>query len=117
MGGEANMIEHYEFGEIRVDGDTYTNDILILPNKKILAWWRRSGHKVINDDLAEVYKHKPEVLIIGTGRYGIVQVTDEVYEYCFTHNIRLIVKDTIAAIKIYNKDASKSKAAGFHLTC
>jgi len=111
------MIEGYEFGKIVVDGETYTNDILILPNKKILAWWRGSGHKVVNQDLEKVYEQKPEVLIIGTGRYGVMRVTDEVYEYCASLNIRLIVKDTVSAIETYNREASKSKAAGFHLTC
>ncbi len=111
------MIEHYEFGKIVVNTQTYTTDIIILPNNQILSWWRKSGHNVVNEDLEKIYKSKPEIIILGTGKYGIMKVSDEVYQYCRKHNIKLIAKDTQAAIEIFNNEKSTSKSAGFHLTC
>jgi len=38
------MIESYKFGEILIDGVTYTSDVIIYPDSVDFKWWRKEGH-------------------------------------------------------------------------
>ncbi len=110
-------IEDYEFGKMVINGNKYTNDVIILPDGKIISWWRKSGHDVVNEDLEKIYQSNPSVIILGTGWSGLMKASPEVAEYCESHSIKLIVDTSEKAVKIYNEDESVDKAAGFHLTC
>jgi hypothetical protein len=46
-------IDQYEFGRIVVDGREETRDLIILPGRVVRNWWRRDGHALVLDDLAE----------------------------------------------------------------
>lgn len=37
-------IENYNFGEIKIDGKTYTSDVIIYKDKVEDSWWRKEGH-------------------------------------------------------------------------
>ena len=47
-------IDQYEFGRIVVDGRQETKDLIVLPGRVVRNWWRRDGHALVLDDLAEV---------------------------------------------------------------
>jgi hypothetical protein len=47
-------IDHYEFGRIVIDGREETRDLIILPDRMVLNWWRQEGHALVVDDLGEV---------------------------------------------------------------
>ena len=112
------MIESYAFGRMDVDGHTYTSDLIIFPDRVDDSWWRKSGHKLCLEDIADVLKEKPEVLVVGTGFYGIVRVEEEVKSQALSQGIELIIAKTKEAVQSYNKFASKKKTIGaFHLTC
>lgn len=111
------MIDSYSFGRIVIDGKTYTSDVIIYPDKIDDNWWRESGHLVQREDLGDVLKYKPEVLIIGTGAHGLMKVTDDTGQLVKSKGIRLITKETEEACKTYNKLKEKKKVAALHLTC
>ena len=46
------MIEEYKFGFIRIDGEEYRRDLVILPDKIIPDWWREKGHRLSLDGKA-----------------------------------------------------------------
>ncbi|MBC7232351.1 MAG: ribonuclease H-like domain-containing protein [Chloroflexi bacterium] len=111
-------IESYSFGRITIDGKTYTADVLILPDGVRPGWWRKEGHKLHQEDLTEVIEARPQVLVIGTGNVGLMQVPQEVLDYLATHGIRAEVERTAAACKRYNELAQSERvAAALHLTC
>lgn len=111
-------IESYSFGKIVIDGKEYTSDLIILPEKIKPNWWRKSGHKLCKEDIEEVLKEEIEVLIVGKGMSGIMEVLPEVVELLKSKNIELIAKDTKVACEIFNKiSESKKVAAVLHLTC
>jgi len=112
------VIEHYDFGEMIVDGKRYTSDLIIFPGRIKSNWWRREGHKLHIDDLREVINEKPEILVVGTGYSGIMKVPRETIEYVEKEGIKIIVKPTPEAYKIFNDLSKKHNVVGaFHLTC
>lgn len=112
------MIDAYDFGRIVVDGKAYTGDVIIFPNRVKANWWRKEGHALHIEDIESVVKEKPEVLIVGTGKYGILKVLLETREYIESKGITLIVEPTDKACEVYNKISRAKKAvAALHLTC
>jgi hypothetical protein len=112
------MIESYAFGRMDVDGRTYTSDLIIFPDRVNDSWWRKYGHNLCLEDIEDVLKEKPEVLVIGTGFYGIMSVEKEVKSHLQSQGIELIIAKTEKAVQSFNESASKKKTAGaFHLTC
>lgn len=112
------MIESYAFGRMDVDGHTYTSDLIIFPDRVNDSWWRKSGHNLCLEDIEDVLKEEPEVLVVGTGFYGIVSVEEEVKSQAQSQGIEFIIEKTKKAVQSFNKFASKKKTIGaFHLTC
>lgn len=115
------MIDSYDFGLIVVKGKRYTSDVIVFPEKVIDKWWRKEGHRIYVDDLKEVFSHAPlpEVLVVGTGHYGLVKVMPEVEKALETHKVKSIIQPTKEAYKTFNElcRAGKRVVGVFHLTC
>jgi len=71
------MIESYSFGRMKIDGITYTSDVIVLADRVKSDWWRIEGHRLDVEDLLEVFKAKPEIFVVGTGYYGLMKVLPE----------------------------------------
>ena len=83
-----------------------------------MEWWRKDGHVLHVEDVKLIVEEKPEVLIIGTGKYGIVKVSPQTREYIGSKGIALIVEQTEQAREIYNRiSQAKKVVAALHLTC
>jgi len=113
------MIENYSFGQILIDGKKYNSDLIIFDDHIYDSWWRREGHNLHIDDIQEIINKKPEVLIVGTGYYGLMKVPEELIKYVNSSGIeKVIVKKTKDACDEYNTLYKKKKViAAFHLTC
>lgn len=112
------QIESYRFGRLVVDGEAYTNDLILLPNRVISDWWRERGHRLSAEDLEKVLEAQPEVLVVGTGAHGMMKVPAETRQAVKEAGIELKVTDTGDAWILYNDEQSQRDAAGaFHLTC
>jgi len=111
-------ITHYSFGRITVDGQTYTSDIIIFPDRIKSSWWRLEGHLLQIPDLKEVIDARPDVLIVGTGYYGTMKVPDETLSHLRSQGIDVHVHDSKKAVELFNKIPSEKNAvAALHLTC
>jgi hypothetical protein len=114
----APKIEAYRFGHLVVDGETHSKDLIILPDRVVSGWWRQEGHVVHPDDLAVVFDADPEILIVGQGAYGRMQVTSEANQSLQAANIKLVALPTEQACQTYNQmRAHRRVAAALHLTC
>ena len=112
------MIESYGFGRMRIDGVTYTSDLIIFSDHVKSDWWRIEGHKLHVEDLAEVLEAKPETLVVGTGYYGLMKVLPDTESHLRAEGIRLIAERTGKAYKICNDLSRSGRVVGaFHLTC
>ncbi|MBC8384206.1 MAG: hypothetical protein H8E57_01655 [Candidatus Cloacimonetes bacterium] len=111
-------IDSYSFGKIKINGKDHTADLIIFTNRINSKWWRKEGHLVRLEDLEEVLVERPEILIIGSGYYGLMRVDDNVVEKFGNDNISVIVLKTQNAVDRYNSLFKKKKvAAALHLTC
>ena len=114
----VNIVDSYQFGQVVVNGKKYTSDVIIFPHRVIDSWWRKSGHQLCLDDIAEVLAENPEVLVVGTGASGLVKVLPEVKQSLEDQGIKLIAQPTSEACNIYNQLChSQRVVAALHLTC
>ena len=112
------MIESYDFGRMKIQGQTYTSDLILFPDKIKDSWWRETGHTLSLKDVEDVFQENPEVLVIGTGYYGLMKIEEEVKEHAKANGITLVVEKTEKSVQSYNTIAAKKKTVGaFHLTC
>ena len=60
----------------------------------------------------------PEVLIVGTGAFGVMEVLPEVRQSLEAQGIKLIAQPTDEACNIYNQLCQSQRVvAAFHLAC
>lgn len=113
------MIEFYDFGVIVVDGKRYTNDVIVFLDRVKAGWWRREGHRLAIEDLQEVLKAEPQVVVVGTGYSGLMKVPNEVKQHLDQHGIRLVTERTGDATRTFNKlaESGEKVVAALHLTC
>jgi len=112
------MISSYSFGNRIIDNQRYTNDLIIFPDHITSNWRRKTGHLLIEDDIAEILDYKPKVLIIGTGASGLMKVDDKLKEKLKILGIEFIIKKTAEAVEEYNRIYKDKKVvAALHLTC
>ncbi|RLI77905.1 hypothetical protein DRP05_08935 [Archaeoglobales archaeon] len=111
------MIDHYSFGKIVVNGKTYTSDVIVFKDRVRDNWWRKEGHRVYLEDIEEILKAKPDIVVFGTGAYGRVVVDREVIKKLEEMGAEVIVEETSKAIKTFNKFKDKNVVLAAHLTC
>lgn len=111
-------ITHYSFGTITIDGQTFTSDVIIYPDRVESKWRRIEGHLLQIEDLADIMIAKPSVLVIGTGASGLMKVPGNTLEYLKSNGVEVHIHDTKKAVEIFNKISSDKPAiAALHLTC
>ncbi|MFO7555981.1 MAG: MTH938/NDUFAF3 family protein [Desulfobacterales bacterium] len=113
------MIEAFSFGNIVVNGKAYTDDIKIIQGKVVPTWWRKSGHRVDIDDIRDIIDARPNILVLGKGKPGMMKSTRSLCEFLKGKDIELIEEKTSKAIKTFNRlfKEGKNVCAGFHLSC
>jgi hypothetical protein len=110
-------IDDYSFGRIVISGTTYTKDVIILPDRVFHPWWRKEGHYLQWDDLKEILNRPVEVLYIGRGYSGVMQVPESLVERLREKGIDVVVGRTTEVVNKFNADPRPNKAAALHLTC
>ena len=115
------MIDKYTFGLVVVGGREYDYDVEVRWTGEVLRWWRKEGHIFDVEDVKRAVAKNPDVIILGTGAYGVAQVTEECKDFIKQKNIELFIDKTNEAVKKFNTiQASKEKKkviALLHLTC
>ncbi|MFH1943313.1 MAG: MTH938/NDUFAF3 family protein [bacterium] len=114
------MIDSYGFGHIVVDKIPYKNDVIVFTDRVQTEWWRKEGHKLQLEDIeGALDEAQPRALIVGTGKFGIMNVCDDVKKFLIERSITLYAEPTEKAVKIYNRlILTDDKILGvFHLTC
>ncbi len=118
-GGGRNHIDAYSYGRIRVSGDDFDNDLIVFPDKVEPYWRRREAHLLSIADLDTVIDYAPELLVVGTGTAGRLQLEPSARELLRQKGISCIDEHTDLAWQIFNDEIERdTKVVGaFHLTC
>jgi len=111
-------IDSYEFGRMVVDGQAYTSDLILFPDRVDASWWRAQGHRLCLEDLDAALSAKPDILVIGTGYSGAMEVPDEVRQAIIQKGITLHIARSGEAVGLISSlPRGKKVVAAFHLTC
>jgi len=113
------MIECYRFGSMIVNGVQYLADLKIIKGKVIPNWWRKQRHVVGPDDVADIIQASPQILVVGKGSPGLMEVDPKLRNILDRESIELIELPTSEAVIRFNQLWSEGRdvAGAFHLTC
>lgn len=116
-------IDHTDFGTITIEGTVFDHDVLILPSgevkkrkKKLSKAIYGTSHVLSLDEAKYVYEPGSARLIIGTGQYDNVRLSDEAADYFRRRHCRVDLAPTPTAIQIWN-EARGAVLGLFHITC
>jgi len=112
-------IDTLAFGSIVIDGREYTSDLTIYPDGRIVPYWRRKrGHRLSSDDINSLIVSQPEIIIAGTGVYGLVKPEKDLRKSFQDKGIVFFSARNKKAMELFNDLSSRSRiGACFHLTC
>lgn len=111
-------IDRYEFGVIVIDGQTFKNDVLIWPGQIKSDWWRKVSHFLQLDDVAPALSANPQVLVVGMGEPGRMEVDPALAAYLKDRGVELMAHSTREACRVINDLSGRRRlAAALHLTC
>jgi hypothetical protein len=116
----VSRIEDYSFGRIEIDGVEHTKDVIVLPDRVVGNWWRREGHSLVLEDLADVLDELPERLILGCGANGRLRPDPSVTQRLATRGVEMESLPTADAVERYRELEAANPAAvaaALHLTC
>ncbi|MFL5908289.1 MAG: MTH938/NDUFAF3 family protein [Solirubrobacterales bacterium] len=107
----------YSFGELTVDGERHTRDLIVLPDRVVPDWWRREGHSLAIEDLDQVIDELPGHLILGCGAHGQLHPPQAVLEQLRARGVDVEAMPTAEAVRRYGELNPERTAAALHLTC
>ncbi len=111
-------IDAYRFGRIEINGQIYHRDVIILPDRVLPNWWRVEGHSLSYEDLSQVFRFTPRILVVGLGSYSRMHIPERTREEIEEAGIELIALPTSKACEIYNQlHEVEHVVAALHLSC
>lgn len=116
-------INKTDFGSITIDGQVYDHDVVIRLSGKIKKRKKKlskavfgTSHTLSLDEAKDVFKSGAKKLIIGTGQYGALHLSEEALKYFRKKECQVEMLSTREAILKWNE--SKGSVIGlFHVTC
>jgi len=116
-------IDRTRFGSITIDGEDFDRDVIIRLDgqvkkrkKKLSKALYGTSHMISRDEAEHVYQAGAKRLIIGSGQFGMVKLSDEAAGYFQDRNCQVDVSPTKAAIEAWN-EADGAVIGLFHITC
>jgi len=104
------------FGSIIVDGKKYGHDVVVSWDGEVHE--RQSSHNLTRSEMTDALMKGPDVIVVGTGTAGLMQVDPSAEVAAKLNGVELIAKDTSKAIGEFNKLArTKKVVAIIHVTC
>ncbi len=111
------------FGSITIAGRVYDHDVVIrldgeVKKRKKKLSKRQSGtsHVVSLDEARHIFQPSAARLIIGTGQYGALKLSEEARDYFRKESCELVTLPTPEAAEAWNQ-AEGPAIAMFHVTC
>jgi len=112
-------VDDYQFGKLNIDGASITSDVILYPDKYEDHWWRNQGHVLQIEDIQSIVDFHPDILVVGTGYFGRMQIPQETQDYLRQEGIQLVFARTSDAVKQFNElqQQCAKVVAALHLTC
>ena len=111
------------FGSITVDGRRIEHDVILRLDgsvekrkKKLSKKVYGTSHTISKEEAHYIYEDDAETLIIGSGQYGLVNISDEARDYFQSKDLKVILESTPKAIELWNETGGHLIGL-FHITC
>ena len=118
------IINETTFGSITIDKQVYEHDVIIRleghvrkRKKKLSKAIYGSSHTLSLDEAKYVYEKTAKQIIIGTGQYGRLNLSDEAADYFQRKKCKANLLSTAEAIDTWNKAEPQKIIGLFHVTC
>ncbi|HDP98138.1 MAG TPA: hypothetical protein ENN22_03015 [bacterium] len=113
------MISEYSFGRMVINDIPYQNDLIVFGDTVLDNWRRNSGHQLSVADIKNaVERFNPAVVVVGSGKFGMMKLLPETESFLISLQIRLIIQKTQHAVTTFNELRISDRPMGaFHLTC
>jgi hypothetical protein len=116
-------IDQTAFGSITIEGTNFEHDVIIRLDgqvekrkKKLSKEIYGTSHILSLDEAKFVYEKGTKRLIVGSGQYGNVELSDEAADYFKRKECQVDLLPTPKAIRVWNE--TKGSVIGlFHVTC
>ena len=116
-------IQNTQFGSITVGGEVYKHDIVIRlggkvkkRKKKLSKQQYGTSHTVSLEEAKDIFDEGTERLIVGTGQYGALNVSQEAEDFFRDKGCSVTLLPTPEAVRAWN-DAGDKSIGMFHVTC
>jgi hypothetical protein len=116
-------VEKFSFGSIVIGGRKYGRDILMLPDGVIKqrkgGFWKFGSHVFKKEEIDELIRANPEVVILGTGTNAKAKLTSDAELLIKGAKIELISLPSREAVDKLNRFVEEGKrvSALIHITC
>jgi hypothetical protein len=116
-------IDQTTFGSITIEGVIFAHDVMIRHNgqvkkrkKKLSKALYGTSHILSLAEAKHIYENGAKQLIIGTGQYGNVRLSNEADDYFKRKECQVDLRPTPDAIRAWNETAGPAISL-FHVTC
>jgi hypothetical protein len=117
------QIETTTFGSITINAQTYEHDVIINLKGKVKKRKKKlskaiygTSHTLSLEEAEYIFEPGTERLIIGTGQYGMLKLSDEASDYFQRRSCITTLLPTGEALRVWN--AAEGNVIGlFHITC
>lgn len=112
-------INSTEFGSITINNKKYNNDVVVSYKDLVKEGKLQIRHLISKRELVFLLEEEPNVIVIGTGQEGCLQVSSDVFNFSEQKGIEVLSSTTPEAIKKFNQlYASGKRVVGYmHVTC
>lgn len=116
-------IDETSFGSITIGGAVFEHDVIIRLDSKVEKRKKKlskaiygTSHVLSLDEAKHVYEKGTQRLIIGTGQYDNVRLSDEAADYFKRKHCQVNLLPTPEAIQAWN-ETKGAVISLFHVTC
>lgn len=116
-------IDQTTFGSITIEGVVFAHDVMIRRSgqvekrkKKLSKAIYGTSHILSQAEAKYIYEKGAKRLIIGTGQYGNVRLSDEAADYFKRKQCQVDLLPTPEAIRSWN-ESDGAMISMFHVTC
>lgn len=112
-------INSIEFGSIMINNKKYNNDIIVSYKGSIQKIETQLRHLISKKEFDIMLADGPEIILIGTGVEGDMQISSEVQRLAEQKGIEIFDSRSSEAIKKFNQlyESGKRVVAFIHITC
>lgn len=117
------QIERTMFGSITIEGERFERDVIIRLSGKVKKRKKKlskavygTSHVLSLEEAQHVYQKGAQLLILGTGQFGLVELSEEADAFFKDQGCQVDLLPMKAAIQAWN-EAEGAVIGLFHVTC